>query len=192
MQTDKQAEKLYFECEKYIEQTIQRRYPNRKSFVATHGLDEDDLIQYGRIGLYRACKTFNPTKGKSMQNYAIQSIIWMINDELTKDSLNNVDNKSLILLDKNSLDNKFSAENGEDLYLHDVIGEEDGGYKDIDEKSILESLADRLPEQLFKVVEMRYQGHTFTEIGEALGVTAQYCSALLKRNKSNVSELIFA
>lgn len=192
MQTDKQAEKLYFENEKYIEQTIQRQFPNHQTFIAAHGLSKDDLIQYGRIGLYRACKTYDSSKGYQMRSHAIRNIIWMINDELTKDSLNNVDNKSLILMDKNSLDLPVSSENGEELCLHDVIGKKESGYIEIEAKNILDSLGNRLPEQLFKVVEMRYKGHTFAQIGEELGVTAQYCSKLLKNNKSNVKDLIFA
>lgn len=192
MQTDKQAEELYFEYEKYIEQTIQRQFPLHQSFTAAHGLSKDDLIQYGKIGLYRACKTFDEKKGTSMRNYAIQNIIWMINDELPKDSLNNIDNKSLILMDKNSLDLPVSSENGEELCLHDVVGKKEAGYVEIEAEDILDSLGNRLPEQLFKVVEMRYKGHTYKEIGNELGVTAQYCSALLNKNKSNVRNLILA
>ena len=132
MQTDKQAEKLYSEYEDLIVPTIYRQFPLHKEFIAVHGLEMDDLIQYGRIGLYRACKNFDDSKGKSMRSHAIDNIIWKINDELTKDSLNNVDNKSLVLLDKNSLDTKFSTEESEDLYLHDVVGKEEGVYRDIE------------------------------------------------------------
>lgn len=192
MQTDKQAEKLYFENEKYIEQTIQRQFPNHQTFIAAHGLSKDDLIQYGRIGLYRACKTYDSSKGYQMRSHAIRNIIWMINDELTKDSLNNVDNKSLILLDKNSLDLIVSSDNGEELSLNDVIGEVEDGYVEVEAKNILESIGSKLPEQLFRIVEMRYKGHTFKEIGNELGVTAQYCSRLLKKNKLNVRNLILA
>lgn len=192
MQTDKQAEELYFECEKYIEQTIQRQFPNRKSFTATHGLDEDDLIQYGRIGLYRACKSFDSSKGKSMRNYAIQSIIWMINDELTKDSLNNIDNKSLILLDKNSLDLIVSSDNGEELSLNDVIGELDSGYNDVEVENLIESIRGTVSDRLIDIVKLKYDGYTFVEIGKAIGVSSQACEQLLKKNKSKLKQLLFA
>ena len=192
MQTDQQAEKLYQQYERFILPTIYKQYPLYKSFAATHGLELDDLIQYGRIGLYGACKSFDEAKGMSMRSHAIQRIIWMINDELTKDSLNNIDNKSLVLLDKNSLDLPVSSENGEELCLHDVIGEEENGYVEIEVEGILNSLGNKLPDQLFKVVEMRYKGHTFKEIGAELGVSDKYCHALLNRNKSIVSNLILA
>ena len=192
MQTNQQAEKLYHEYEKYILPTIYKQYPLYKSFAATHGLELDDLIQYGRVGLYKACKSFNRTGDYKMKGHAIQNIIWAINVELKKDSLNNIDNKSLVLLDKNSLDLPVSSENGEELCLHDVIGEEENGYVEIEANNILHSLGNKLPEQLFKVVEMRYKGHTFKEIGAELGVSDRYCHALLNRNKSIVSDLILA
>lgn len=192
MQTDKQAEKLYFEYEPCIEQTIQRQFPLHQSFTAAHGLSKDDLIQYGRIGLYRACKSFDSTKGKSMRNYAIQSIIWMINDELTKDSLNNVDNKSLILLDKNSLDLIVSSDNGEELSLNDVIGELDSGYNDIEVENLIESIRGTVSDRLIDIVKLKYDGYTFVEIGKAIGVSSQACEQLLKKNKSKLKQLLFA
>lgn len=192
MQTDQQAEKLYFEYEKYIGATIYKKFPLHKSFLAVHGLDEDDLFQYGKMGLYRACKSFNPTKGKSMRNHAIQSIIWMINDELPKDSLNNVDNKSLILLDKKSLNLIVSEENGEELSLNDVIGEEDSGYNDIEVDDLIESLEGSINQRLFQIVKMKYKGYTFQEIGIELGVTSQACDQMLKRNELKLKSLLFA
>lgn len=192
MQTDKQAEKLYSEYEKLIVPTIHRQFPLHREFISAHGLELDDLIQYGRIGLYRACKTYDDSKGASMRSYAIQSIIWMINDELTKDSLNNVDNKSLILLDKNSLDNKFSVENSEDLYLYDVVGEDESGYMDIEVEHLIESIRGAVSDRLVDIIKMKYQGYTYKEIGNTIGVSSQYCEKLLSKNKSQLRDLLFA
>ncbi|WP_186321320.1 sigma-70 family RNA polymerase sigma factor [Bacillus sp. FJAT-22090] len=192
MQTKTQADKLYRENEKYIGQTIRRQFPLHEQFAATHGLDTDDLIQYGRIGLYRACRTFDPKKGKTMRNHAIQNIIWSIQDELPKDSLNNVDNKSLVLLDKNSLDVAFSSKENEDLLLHDVVGEEDRGYGEKEVRTILENLKGKFADKLIRIVELRYLEYTFDEIGQVLDCSPQYCSQLLKTNKEKLKRVLFA
>lgn len=192
MQTKAQAEQLYKKYEKYIKPTIYKKFPLHESFAATHGLDTDDLFQYARIGLYRACKSFDPKKGKSMRNHAIQSIIWSINVELKKDSLNNVDNKSLVLMDKNSLDIVVSTEESDELSLHDVLGKEDRGYNEVEMNNLLDSLSKSLSDNLVNIIKLRYKGFTFKEIGEAINQSPQYCDQLLKRNKEKIRDVLFA
>lgn len=165
MSSDEHVEALYYEYEKYILPTIYRKFPNYKTFSNTHGLDLDDLIQYGRLGLYKACKTFDGKKGLNIRSYVIQMIAWTIMTEIKKNSLNNVSNKSLNLLEKISLEQEFAFD-GESVALHEAIGSIDEGYEEIEYLNIVELLKGRVPDNFFIVLEMRKNGYTYNEIGK--------------------------
>ena len=190
MSSDEQIEAMYYEHEKYILPTIYKKFPNYKTFSETHGLELDDLIQYGRIGLYKACKTFDSKKGLNMRSYVIQHIVWTIMTEVKKNSLNNVSNKSLHLLEKISLEQEFTID-GEAVFLHEAIGAVDEGYKEIEYTSMVELLKGRVPDKFLIALEMRKNGYTHSEIGEKLGVTPQRCNNLLRTYHKLLRDIMF-
>ena len=52
-------EEIFLINRKLVKSTILRKFPNHKTFLKTHGLDIEDLIQIGEMGLLNAIRSYN-------------------------------------------------------------------------------------------------------------------------------------
>lgn len=147
------------------------------------GIDQEDLISIGTIGLIKAVSTFDNNKGIRLATYAAKCI----------------DNEVLMTIrsDKKlkkeiSLQGPLGTDKeGNNIYLIDVIkyeGEEIVGRLDKEEK--IKALDEILDKTLLKrektIIEMRYgirnnQHKTQREIAKILGISRSYVSRIEKK-----------
>lgn len=147
------------------------------------GIDIEDLVSIGTIGLIKAVNTFDVTKNIKLATYASRCI----------------ENEILMYLRRNnkkrtevSFDEPLNIDwDGNELKLSDVLGtESDLIYKYIEEevdKKLLVEAMDRLTERERKILVLRFglksKGDTKTqkEVADLLGISQSYISRLEKR-----------
>lgn len=178
---------LYDKHEKLVHATVHKRFGD-PSYMKAHGLSRDDLIQYGRIGLFNACKTYDKTKRTSFRSHAINNIVWFIQDEAKRDSLNNINNSSNELLEKTSMDVPISDDLGE-VNLHDIIEYTEVGFNEFDVENFLKNIGESISQDLEVVVRLRMSDFSFSDIGAEMGISKQAASQLLKRNREKLVKL---
>jgi RNA polymerase sporulation-specific sigma factor len=146
------------------------------------GLDVEDLISIGTIGLIKAVNTFKLDKNIKLATYASRCI----------------ENEILMYLRKNSrkkvevsFDEPLNIDlDGNELLLSDVLGtENDETYKLIEEevdKSLLVMALDKLSDREKQIMELRFgltrgRERTQKEVATMLGISQSYISRLEKK-----------
>lgn len=190
--SNKDIENLYNSNLKLVRATIYRAFPNFNRFISLHGLEMDDLEQYGRIALWEAARDYNPKRGASFETFAINKIIWAINTESKKDSLYNTGNKTLELANNVSIDSRMSDSEDGETSLHEIIEDVHSPLDDTETKLMIEKIGEKISPQVKKVVKMRLEGYTYREIGSAIKVSPQTVINLISRNEDKLRELLLA
>ena len=147
------------------------------------GIDVEDLISIGTIGLIKAVNTFKLNKNIKLATYASRCI----------------ENEILMYLRKNnkkkieiSFDEPLNVDwDGNELLLSDVLGtENDEIYKIIEEeidKDLLVMALDRLSDREKQIMELRFgltsrgRERTQKEVADMLGISQSYISRLEKK-----------
>ncbi len=146
------------------------------------GVDLEELVSVGTIGLIKAVKSYNSEKKIKLATYAsrcIENEILMFLRKMVK-TRNEI-----------SLDEPLNVDyEGNKLLLGDVLGT-DGGeiYREVEnevEKGILMELFSRLEERDREILCMRYglngvEEKTQKEIADMMGISQSYISRLEKR-----------
>ncbi|MGE5395951.1 MAG: RNA polymerase sporulation sigma factor SigE [Chitinophagales bacterium] len=152
-----------------------------KKFENT-GINIEDLVSIGTIGLIKAVNTFDPGKNIKLATYASRCI----------------ENEILMYLRRNiktrievSLDEPLNVDwDGNELLLSDVLGTEaDMIYKTIEnevEKKILWQAMTKLAPREKKIIQLRFgfedgTEKTQKEVADILGISQSYISRLEKR-----------
>ncbi len=146
------------------------------------GVDLEDLVSIGTIGLIKGVSTYKPDKNIKLATYASRCI----------------DNEILMFLRKNkkrkgevSFEDslKFDAE-GNELRLEDILGTDADivtkGLESETERSLLYSEIGRLSERDRKIMILRYGLYNSTEmtqkdVAEVLGISQSYISRIEKK-----------
>ena len=147
------------------------------------GINIEDLISIGSIGLIKAINTFNPEKNIKLATYASRCI----------------ENEILMFLRKNSktksevsIDEPLNVDwEGNELLLSDILGTEpDIIYKNIEnevDRDLLSKAMDKLSQRERKIVQMRFgirpetAEKTQKEVADILGISQSYISRLEKK-----------
>ncbi|SHJ44247.1 RNA polymerase, sigma 29 subunit, SigE [Hathewaya proteolytica DSM 3090] len=159
------------------------------------GVNIEDLISVGTIGLIKAVNTFDPRKMIKLATYASRCI----------------ENEILMYLRRN---NKVKAEisfyeplnidwDGNELLLSDILGtDNDMVYNIIEDevdKQLLVMAMDKLSNREKEIVELRFglggnEEKTQKEVADMLGISQSYISRLekriIKRLKKEISKMI--
>ena len=156
------------------------------------GIDVEDLISIGTIGLIKAVNTFKLNKNIKLATYASRCI----------------ENEILMYLRKNnkkksevSFDEPLNVDlDGNELLLSDILGtENDEIYKLIEEeidKDLLVMALDRLSEREKQIMELRFgltnkgRERTQKEVATMLGISQSYISRLEKKIINNKMTLL--
>lgn len=146
------------------------------------GIDHDDLISIGTVGLIKAVETYQPTKGTKFATYAarcIQNEILMQIRTLKKTR------KDVSLYSPIGMDKEGNEITIVDLLKSDTDETEEQVSKRMEIKSMLE-LLNVLDDRERKVIEMRFglsDGNEWTqnEVADQLGISRSYVSRLEKR-----------
>lgn len=146
------------------------------------GVDVEDLISIGTIGLIKAVNSFDPVKKIKLATYASRCI----------------ENEILMYLRRNnktrlevSFDEPLSIDwDGNELLFSDILGtENDLTYKSLEEevdKKLLLLALQKLNKRERKIMELRYGLNNNTEktqkeVADLLGISQSYISRLEKR-----------
>ena len=147
------------------------------------GIDMEDLISIGTIGLIKAVNTFNLDKNIKLATYASRCI----------------ENEILMCLRKNnkkksevSFDEPLNVDwDGNELLLSDILGTEDDIiYKDMEvevEKKLLKRAIDKLSPREKNIIELRYgltpggREYTQKEVADQMNISQSYISRLEKK-----------
>ncbi len=147
------------------------------------GINIEDLISIGTIGLIKAINTFKPEKKIKLATYASRCI----------------ENEILMYLRRNnktrtevSIDEPLNVDwEGNELLLSDILGTDaDVIYKDIEDevdKSLLKKALTKLTEREQRIISMRFgingsgKEKTQKEVADMLGISQSYISRLEKK-----------
>ncbi len=153
-----------------------------KKFEST-GINVEDLISIGTIGLIKAVNTFSPEKNIKLATYASRCI----------------ENEILMYLRKNqnrrkeiSIDEPLNVDwDGNELLLSDILGTDaDIVSSDIEkdaEKNMLLHAVEQLEDRERSIMELRFglknggKEHTQKEVADMIGISQSYISRLEKR-----------
>lgn len=152
-----------------------------KKFENT-GVDLEDLISIGTIGLMKAINTFNNKKNIKLATYASRCI----------------ENEILMFLRRSnrlkgeiSIDEPLNQDgDGNELLLSDLLGtDEDIVYKNLEDevdKRLLKSAMEKLTDKEKNIMNLRFgmSGHkekTQKEVADMLGISQSYISRLEKK-----------
>jgi RNA polymerase sporulation-specific sigma factor len=146
------------------------------------GINIEDLVSIGTIGLIKAVNTFDPEKKIKLATYASRCI----------------ENEILMFLRRNnkirsevSFDEPLNIDwDGNELLLSDVLGtENDTIYRNIEEqvdRKLLKKALDKLNERERTIMELRFglvggEEKTQKDVADMLGISQSYISRLEKR-----------
>lgn len=140
----------YYENEKLVYHVVNHIFP---TFVGN-----EDLIQEGCLGLWKACNTYDESKDTQFSTYACQVIANEIRMYLRR-----ILKPTDILRDAYSLDAKaYDDPNGYDYY--DIYGMD---MEWLDSQEFMKHLTDRQK----RIVCLRVKGHTMRDTAERIGVS---------------------
>ncbi|GEO25092.1 RNA polymerase sigma-35 factor [Alicyclobacillus acidoterrestris] len=146
------------------------------------GINIEDLVSIGTIGLIKAVNTFDPTKKIKLATYASRCI----------------ENEILMYLRRNnklrsevSFDEPLNVDwDGNELLLSDVLGtESDTIYRNLEDevdRELLYDALEKLSERERKIMQLRFglgTGREMTQkdVADLLGISQSYISRLEKR-----------
>ena len=172
---DESARKLLIEHNLRLVVYISKRFENT-------GINIEDLISIGTIGLIKAVNTFNSAKNIKLATYASRCI----------------ENEILMYLRKIgsqrtevSFDEPLNTDwDGNELLLSDILGtDEDEVYRPLEDdadRQMLMQAIDQLNERERTIILMRFGllgGHEYTqkEVADIMGISQSYISRLEKR-----------
>ncbi|VEF48484.1 RNA polymerase, sigma 28 subunit, SigE [Bacillus freudenreichii] len=172
---DKTARSLLIERNLRLVVYIARKFENT-------GINIEDLISIGTIGLIKAVNTFNPEKKIKLATYASRCI----------------ENEILMYLRRNnkirsevSFDEPLNIDwDGNELLLSDVLGtDNDIITRDIEahvDKKLLLTALQKLSQREKQIMELRFglageEEKTQKDVAEILGISQSYISRLEKR-----------
>lgn len=187
MRTEEEINQIYEDNEVLVYSTVQKRFDS-EAFRRVHMLNRDEITQFGRMGLWNACRTYDKSKGAAFQTYAIDNIVWSVLTESRRYSLGNVNNSSLELLDRISMEDSLKGQSPDET-LHDIIESEENGFSEVENKSFIDNVKENISERLASTLEMRMQGLTYDDIADSQGITKQAVGAHLRRNRKKLVEL---
>nr|WP_325185692.1 RNA polymerase sporulation sigma factor SigE [uncultured Oscillibacter sp.] len=182
--TDEEARKELIEHNLRLVVYIARRFENT-------GINIEDLISIGTIGLIKAVGTYRADKNIKLATYASRCI----------------ENEILMYLRKNanrrgevSFDEPLNTDwDGNELLLSDVLGtEEDTVMRPIEEdveRSLLAAAVDALSPREKQIITLRFglgggREQTQKEVADQLGISQSYISRLEKRIISRLKKEI--
>ncbi|WP_077309742.1 RNA polymerase sporulation sigma factor SigE [Terribacillus halophilus] len=172
---DKSARAMLIERNLRLVVYIARKFENT-------GINIEDLISIGTIGLIKAVNTFNPEKKIKLATYASRCI----------------ENEILMYLRRNSkLKSEISFDeplnidwDGNELLLSDVLGTDDDIItKDIEknvDKNLLKKALEQLNDREKQIMELRFgligqEEMTQKDVADMLGISQSYISRLEKK-----------
>lgn len=179
---DKEARLTLIEHNLRLVVYIAKRFDNT-------GIDMDDLVSIGTIGLIKAVGSYNPSKNIKLATFASRCIENEILMYLRKTSR---------MRSEVSLDEPLNVDfEGNMLLLSDVLGTDpECVYNDVEcseEQAVLRATFMKLPERERQILELRFGLYgkdemTQKEIADMMGISQSYISRLEKKIVDNLKK----
>ena len=166
---------------KLIEHNLRLVVYISKKFENT-GINIEDLISIGTIGLIKSINTFNPEKNIKLATYSSRCI----ENEILMHLRKNSNTKTEI-----SIDEPLNTDwDGNELLLSDILGTDpDIIHREIEEKidkEILKEAMHKLSKRELEIIKLRFgidstEEKTQKEVADMLGISQSYISRLEKK-----------
>ena len=143
-------------------------------------LGDEDIEQYGLIGLWKACKMYDSDKAK-FSTFALTCIRNEILMELRR-------RKTAQRLEAVSLDMPVAVEGKEDgeTSLMDVIRDPDDHYVEIEcDLAFLDDIASGRD---IEILQMSMDGYSQVEIAERFKISRSYISRIINRTRKKIED----
>ena len=163
---------------------IARRFDNT-------GINIEDLISIGTIGLIKGVSSYRPEKGTRLATYAAKCV--------ENEILMYFRSRKKLQGEVSLNDSLDSDADGESLYLMDVVGVEDTMYLDIQDRDdclrVRKLVHECLTEREEEVIISRYglggrMPRTQREVAKKLGISRSYVSRIEKRALQKLEEAL--
>ena len=163
---------------------IARRFENT-------GINIEDLISIGTIGLIKGVSSYRPEKGTRLATYAAKCV--------ENEILMYFRSRKKLQGEVSLNDSLDSDADGESLYLMDVVGVEDTMYLDIQDRDdclrVRKLVHECLTEREEEVITSRYglggrMPRTQREVAKKLGISRSYVSRIEKRALQKLEEAL--
>ena len=174
-QGDQKAKDILIEHNLRLVVFLAKKYENT-------GVDLEDLVSIGTIGLIKGINTFHRGKNIKLATYASRCI----DNEILMYLRKNKKNKT-----KNSIDDSLRYDSaGNERHLEDVLGTEDDivtkSIEDEDDKKIMIEEIKRLNKRDRDILILRYglfgvEEKTQKEVADMLGISQSYISRIEKK-----------
>ena len=157
----------------------------------TQESEQDDLISIGTIGLIKGISSFKPEKNTRLATYAARCI----ENEILMYFRSRKKTQNEVSL-SDSLD---TDQDGNSLYLMDIVGVDDTMYADLQDKEdcvrVRSLVRDVLTPREREVISLRYglsgqMPRTQREIAAKLGISRSYISRIEKRALEKLEEAL--
>lgn len=160
----KEIEQEIIDNEKLVYFVINRYFPDFR--------EDEDIIQIGRIGLWKACVSHDDTKSK-FSTFAVRCIMNEIKMEL-RDRVRQWKLGEVASMDETLVFDK----DGNPVTLSHIIPDPTNGYCSVDYD--ISFLGQKLSERDMEVFRLSMYGFTANEIGRAFGYTRAWASRVIK------------
>jgi RNA polymerase sporulation-specific sigma factor len=155
-------------------EVLLNRYKNLIIKISTKyyvlGMDKEDIIQEGLIGLFEAIRNYNPDKNITFKTY-----LYFI-----------VKKKFLVLLRNSNRQKRIK----EVIELGENILYEDKKINEIENKQIIEKVKEKLSDLESSVLEFYLLNYTINEIAKELNLSIKTIDNSYKRIKIKIKEVI--
>jgi RNA polymerase sporulation-specific sigma factor len=182
---NKTVEELYEKHERLIYYTAMKFIDSAKRV----GLDYDDVYSACNFAFFKACNTFDESKGFKFNTYAIRT---MMNECMMMIRAR----KSSIRIPSNQQTSEFIIQDkgmGTDIApIYDIIQDKVTTEKILIEREKVKYILDKLKEneKQYKMYILFDAGKTQDQIGEIMGHSQSYISRLKKRMQNDVRRYI--
>lgn len=168
-------EELTKKYSEIVEAVVRSHYPS--TLLKKHLINEDDLMQFGYIGLVKGLRTYDKNKDTKLTTYLYQQVRYEVGKGFRLSSLRN-NNKH-----EQKLINFVNSEDTKDE-VNTVLQTEDTRY------IILWDNLKKIHKHLPSIIEGSLKDKTHEEISKDIGINRSYISTLLKKHKKDILENI--
>jgi RNA polymerase sigma factor (sigma-70 family) len=197
---------LMKEYEKYVVITLEKMIPDTKNFADSLHLGVDDLLQYGRLGLWKAIKTRDKMISNNFRSHVIRNIKWSLGRNISIQSMkesiykdkyykrNKLEHRKVDVV---SMSNKpFGEHEIEETTYYDIVGYDN--INKFENDSIDNQAIDNiecikifslLKDHEKRMVLMKLKGYKETEIAKCFGISRQAINTKFKNMQKRLNEL---
>jgi RNA polymerase sigma factor (sigma-70 family) len=177
-------EELYYTYEHYVPQTLNKIYYDVRGICNQYRIQYEDLLQYGRLGLWKGCLSFNKSKSQ-FNTHAINNIKWAVYTALRRDC-NIIKYSTKMKYDKDHIYNIISTDQfiggeGEGQTYHDVIASDYDLFDEVKDSVDKESILSIATEREKEIIKYKYEGKSQNQIGKLLGISGQRVGQMWKQ-----------